>query len=369
MPYDNPESLTHSKLVSYSCPARYEKLYIQGLSDTSDPARRGSCVHRANELYLKALAGAGCPSDSDMASAALQQAIVDETTPAHLVPDCEYLWSNHVESFELDLGAFLEAEKRRTIGQFSFKADYTYALPSALEVHDLKTHFHALTEDGAKRDFQARMSAFLAAQEWPGFPVYRFVFHFIRLRQTVVATFEPADLDKIGRQLAAHAEGIRKSIETGEWPAAPGQQCAYCSFACPAVDDAARLPMRLLTSVDAGQVASDLVVLKQAVAAKLRVLDAYAGINGPVAAAGFEWAHRPVETVKFPAGQVCDELHRLGVDYSKLTLGKTALKSYLTAKKWAHVAAALNPLAKVTQGTKFSAKKLGTTDDEEGDES
>jgi hypothetical protein len=248
-----------------------------------------------------------------------------------------------------------------------FKADYTYALPSALEVHDLKTHYHALTEDGAKRDFQARMSAFLASQEWPGFPVYRFVFHFIRLRQTVVATFEPADLDKIGRQLAAHAEGIRKSIETDAWPAAPGQMCAYCSFACPIVDDAARLPMRLLTPQEAEGVASDLIVLKQAVAAKMRVLDAYAGINGPVRSAGHEWAHRPTETVKFPAGQVCDELHRLGVDYGKLTLGKTALKSYLTAKKWAHVAKALLPLAMTTPGTKFSAKKLGATDDEDDD--
>jgi hypothetical protein len=355
----------HSKLLNFSCPQRYEKLHILNLADTSDPARRGSTVHRANEVYLAALVKRGAVSDFEVADAALQQAIVDETCPAHLVPDCEYLWRNHVETFELDVNAYLEAETRKVVGPFSFKPDYVYAKPGALEIHDLKTLYVSLTEEGAKRDFQARMYAYLARETWPHFPLYRFVFHFIRLRQVIAVDFTPDDLDKVGRQLEAHAAGIREAIATDTWPAAPGQQCAYCNFACAAVDDANRMPARILSQQDAEQMASDLIVLRQHVAAKLRVLQEYCGLNGAVSAAEHEWAHRPAETLSFPVEQTVDVLKQYGADMTKVSIGKTALKSFLTSRKWANLAPLLEALAQKKATTRFSAKKLGVAQDED----
>jgi hypothetical protein len=337
---------------------------VLGLRDDSDPARRGSTVHAANEFYLAKLVQAQETSNVDFAQAALHEAIVRETTPAHLIPDCEYLWNNHVEAFELDLEAFLEAEKRSVVGEFSFKPDYVYAKVDAFEVHDLKTHYQALTPEGAKRDLQARMYAFLASKVWPGFPRYRFVFHFVRLRQTVVAEFELGELDAIERQLDAHLAAITEAVKTQTFPASPGQQCAYCTFACPAVDDAARMPARIRTAEEAASIAASLTVLKSAVSQQTRVLQAYTALQGPVEAAGYEFAHRPVEKFDFPASVVLDILHRYGAPIEKLTFGKSILRSYLTAKKWAFLKPELEGVAKVTPGTKFSAKKTNREGDD-----
>lgn len=365
--YDQTDSITHSKLLAFTCPARYHKLHVLGLRDDSDPARRGSTIHTANELYLQALVQAGEPSDFDLAEQCLSDAIVAETCPAHLVPDCEYLWRNHVERFELDLGAFLEAEKRRSVGAFSFKPDWAYVYPSHLEIHDLKTHYQALTAEGARRDLQARMYAFLASKVWPGFEVYRFVWHFIRLNQIVTTDFKVADLDAIGRQLEAHVEAIALAREYDSWPAAPGQQCQYCTFTCPAVDDAAKTPARILSAEDATTIAENLVVLTAAIAQQKRVLEQYTSLHGPVIAAGYEYAHRPYARQAFPAYDLVDCLRAHGETKTKLTFGSSALRTYLTTKKWAFLKDELDTLAQTQTGTRFSAKKLHQEGEEDGD--
>lgn len=363
MAYDHPASLTHSKLLQFTCPARYHKIHILGMADTSDPARRGSTIHTANEKYLAALVAAGEASDPDLAEACLTAAIVEESCPAHLVPDCQYLWANHVERFELDLDAFLEAEKRREVGAYSFKPDWAYVYADRLEIHDLKTHYQALSPEGARKDLQARMYAYLASQVWPGFMCYRFVWHFVRLHQVLAVDFSPSDLDAIARQLDAHAAAIAQAEATDTWPAEPGQQCAYCTFACPLVDDAARTPARIQTPEEATRIASNLVLLEASVAAQKRVLEAYSGLHGPVVAAGYEWAHRPYARKSFPAKPTLDFLGEHGADVGKLTLGSTALRPWLTAKKWAGIQPDLEALATVQTGTTFGAKKAGTSDD------
>lgn len=368
MSYDDPTTITHTKIINFVCPARYEKLHVLGLADTSDPARRGSTIHRANELYVAALASGGMPSDPDAARAALHQAIVDESTPAHLVADCEDLWSSWAERFELDIEAFLEAENRRSVTGFSFKPDMVFVRPEALEIVDLKTHYQGLGEKAAKADFQARMYSHLASQVWPGFSTYRFTFEFLRLRARVTVTYTPAELDVIGRQLAAHADAIVAAHKAKDWPAAPGDQCKWCTFACPAVDDAARTPVRLLSHEDAVSVARDVTVLSQALAVKRKALAGYCGVNGPVLLDTQEWGHHPSESVTFPAAGVIDLLRQHLCDVTKLTVNKTAVKAYLTAKKWAHVGPGIAALAVTKLGTRFGAKKVGGTGEDEEDE-
>jgi hypothetical protein len=307
----------------------------------------------------------GEPSDFDLARQCLQDAIVAEHTPAHLIPDCEYLWQNHTERFELDIDAFLEAEQRRTVGPFSMKADYIYVKPDALEVHDLKTYFQATTEEGAKRDLQCRMYCYLASKIWPAFDTYRFVFHFIRLNQTVRVDFKPAELDTIGRQLEALAEGIAQAHEKNEWPAMPGQQCQYCTLACPLVDDAARMPARILTAEDAAQMASNVVLLKASLAQQQRVLEQYTALNGPVVAAGHEAAHRPYERKEYPADSLIDCLRSHGELKLKLTFGASALRTYLTTKRWAWLKPELEIMSTTKVGTRFSLKKVDLAGEDE----
>lgn len=368
MPYVPTDTITHSKILAFTCPRRYDLIHNQGLQDDSDPARRGSTVHTANEFYINALVKAQLVSDFDLAKTALHDAIVHENCPAHLLPDVQFLWSNHVEKFELDLAAFLEAEKRMVVGEMSFKPDYSYAKFEAFEIHDLKTHFQALDEDGAKRDLQARMYALLASKVWPGFPAYKFIFHFVRLRHDVVATFEPGELDLIEEQLSALVDAIKASVAQGDYPASPGQQCQYCTFVCPRVDDARRMPARILSNDFAEQIAGDLLVLRTAANQYAKVLEQFTDLHGPVVAAQYEWAHRPVQRFKFPASLVLDILHRFGAPLEKLTFGKTAVKSYLTAKKWAHVKPELEAIQQVTTSTQFRGKKVHLLGDDPEEE-
>lgn len=363
MAYDSPETLTASKITNFTCPLRYKYLYVDGLRDESDPARRGSTIHTANEFYVAALVEAGMASDPELAADALHRAFVAERTPAHLVPECEDLWAGWIERFELDLGAFLEAEKRRVDSGFSFKPDMVFARPSSLDIEDLKTHYQGMTEAAAKKDLQARFYAYLASRQWPGFERYTFTFRFIRLRQSVTATFEPAELDAVEMQLAAHAESISAAHKTGEWPAAPGDACQYCSFRCPVVDDPdRRLETRLVTHEDALRAAGEILALSRAAAVKKVALAGYCASHGPVVVGTQEFAHRPMQTKSYPASAVLDTLRLKECDTSKLVFGSTALKPY-QAKKWAHVWALLSPLVRVRELTMFSVKKVGVTGD------
>lgn len=361
--------LRRSALEAYACPARFQQIYVLGRQDTSDPARRGSAFHRAAEFYLLALAERRERSNAEVAADALHDAFVAEQTPAHLMADVENLWQRWTEGFELDLEAFLLAEERQIVGgRFTFTPDAVYARPEELEIVDLKTHFQALTETQAKAELQSRMYACLAARIWPGFPRYRFTYQFVRVGVTVSVAWEPSELDAIERQLDALEDGIRAAQASGDYPAVPGAHCAYCHFACPLTDDAHRLPVRLQTADEATRIAGELLVLETAVAAKRRALSAWCAVEGPVAAGSVEWAHRPAESVSYPAAKVIDVLREQDVDVSGFTLGKIALKPYVATKKRAHLRPLLEPLAVTEAGTKFGKKKIGAVGDEPADE-
>jgi hypothetical protein len=352
--------------LAFACPWRYQQIHLKGLHDTSDPAQRGQAIHTANRLYVGKLAVTGMDSDAEVAEWALDQALVVEHTPAHLLAEVETLWQNWVERFELDVQAFLLAEQRQVVdARFSFKPDLVYARPDVLEIADLKTHYQGLTETAAKADLQARMYCCLARHVWPGFSRYRFTFQFVRLRYAVSIDFNEGELDAIEGQLLAHETAIARAEETGQYPAIPGDTCKYCHLRCPLQADAERLPVRIIDAADAIQVASELLVLQQAQAAKRKTLEQYCALSGPVTAGGMEWAHRPTETMTFPAVPVLDVLTGAAADTSKLHFGKTILKSFLTAQKWFHVRAPLEALAQIKQGTKFGPKKVGAVGDDE----
>lgn len=359
---------SRSELETYACPHRWNQVYVLGVRDESDASRRGSTFHKANEYYLGALTTARQSSDPALAAVALRQAYVDQGTPAHLMDDVAMLWSRWTERFELNLDAFLAAEERLTAPGLTCRLDFAYAFSNLLEIHDLKTHYVALTEAQAKKELQSRMYVYLASKVWPGFARYRFVYHFVRLNTSVSVEFEPADMDAIERQLEALAAGILEASKSEEFKAIPGAHCQYCTLACPLEAESGRLPVHLRTMDDAARIAGEVTVLQRALATKRRLLSDYAAIFGPVVAGGLEWSHRPTLSQAFPAAGVIDHLRHHEADVSKLTIGKTALKSFLTATKWSHLRDGLEALATAKAGTKFGSKKVGTVG-EEPDES
>src|SRR5436190_23706285 len=102
-----------SALEAFACPRRYKALYVDGVPDASDPARRGSSFHAAAHRYIAALVRTKQESDFELARAALREGLAESITPAHLVAEVTDLFWRWVEKFELDLDAFLTVETRQ----------------------------------------------------------------------------------------------------------------------------------------------------------------------------------------------------------------------------------------------------------------
>jgi len=74
---------------------------------------------------------------------------------------------------------------------------------------------------------------------------------------------------------------------------------------------------------------------------------------------GIEFASRPVESVSFPVMPVVTTLQAAGI-VPDFTVSKTAIKPYLTAKKYALVREDLLAVAKPKTTYRFGPKKVGT---------
>jgi len=341
-----------------ACLYRYRQIYELGFEDTSDEARRGSAFHEAAHLYIERLAQAQQPADEDLARESLTDGFRLANTPAYLFNEVADLWWPFVERFELDLEAYLLAEERQAHGGYVWRPDLVYARPDGIEIVDFKTHWQVWPASRAKGELQARWYAWQAAQIWPGFGRYVIRFAFVRYGADVPVEFTPAEIDQVEPQVAASIARIEQARATGTWPASPGAHCGFCRLECPTVDDVRRAPVRVLDRLDAERIAGEALVLKQAVEARELALAAFCATEGAVTCNGIEYAHRPTKVLQFPIAPVMRVLTEQGITPG-FTVGKTALRPYLTAAKYFHVRPALEQIAVTKVETRFSARKAG----------
>lgn len=340
------------------CLYRYEAIYERGFEDTSDDARRGTGWHDAAKVYIRSLAKAQLTSDAELARLALRQGLLVSGTPARLWDEIEALWWPWVERFELDLEAYLLAEERQERAGFVWTPDLVYAQGDAIEMKDFKTHWAIWSESKARGELQARWYAWQAAQVWPGFARYRITFEFIRYGAAVTVEFSPAEIETVEAQVQETLARVERARATNTWPATPGAQCGYCRLECPTVDDALRAPVRVLDKLDAERIAGEALVLAQAHEARLNALKAWCTTDGAVAAGDMEYAYRASAVVRFPIGPVMQVLTAAGI-VPAFKVSASALSSFLTTKKHAHVRQAIEALAQPTVRTTFSARQVG----------
>lgn len=357
-----------SALEAFACPRRYKALYLDGVPDESDPARRGSAFHAAAHRYIAALVKTKQASDFELARVALREGIAESVTPVHLVAEVTDLFWRWTEKFELDLDAFLSVETRQIDAEgYSWQPDLVYAHDAVLELKDWKTHFQIFTEARAAEEFQALWYCWQARKLWPGFERYRITFVFVRYGVEVSAEFDLAAIDQFEAQVEAIVASIRRASETETWPAVAGASCSYCTLRCDVADHPERVPVRLVTREDAELA----LQIKLAMTASLKSVDAalshYCAANGAVVTNGMEIAHRPTEKLQFPAAGVFQVLSENEIT-PKFAIGKTALRPYLTTKKFAHVRDEIEALAEVSVGSRFSVKRAGFSDEQEGEE-
>jgi hypothetical protein len=354
-----------SALEAFSCPRRYRALYIDGVPDESDPARRGSAFHAAAHRYILALKATGQTSDLDLARVALREGMAETITPPHLAHEVSDLFWRWAESFELDLDALLLVEERQTDAEgYTWQPDLVYAFDDVLEINDFKTNFAIFSDARAAAEFQAKFYCWQARKLWPGFSRYRIVFVFVRYGVRVSIEFDVPELEYFETSVEGIVAAIRRAGETNTFPAIPGASCSYCTLTCDVAEHPERVPLRLISKVSAERALGVKLAMTAAMRSINAALEAYCAEHGPVTCNGMEVGHRPVDKMEFPASGVFQVLQDAGIT-PKFTVGKTALRSYLTTKKFSHVREPLEALATVTPGNRFSVKRAGYSEEPE----
>jgi hypothetical protein len=351
-----------SALEAAACLHRYNELYNKGVVDQSQFALRGTGFHACAHAYIKRLVAKHLPADAEEAAAAFQEGIASALTPANLVNEVRDIWDRFAEHFELDLDAFLYSEERQQVDEETFTPDLVYARADELEIIDWKTFFVGLTEDQAKKNYQARMYIGNAMKLWPGFKTYRFTFAFVRLNRFASAVFDATDAERVDRENAAIVATLTQAAHRGEWPAAAGAHCAYCSLECP-LETPAMIPARLVTQQQVLDVASELIAGAQRTKALLAALKAYCSVNGPVDLKGVVYAHREQISRSYPADPLFDVL-RSRVIAAEFSVSASALKKLV--KNHPTLESDLAALAVEKPRWVFKAKKA--TDEDEDDE-
>lgn len=356
-----------SALEAFRCPRRYKALYLDGVPDESDPARRGSAFHDAARRYTLALQRLGKTDDYELAADCLKAALAENLVPAHLVGEVTDLFWRWAESFELDLDALLVVEERQRSSEgYSWTPDLVYARGDVVDIRDYKTHFQAFSETQAQQEFQSRFYVWQARKLWPGFQRYHITFVFVRWGVEVSAEFDQADIDTFEAQVEATVAAIEHARETNTWPAIPGQQCSYCTLTCPIVEHPEKVEARLITRADAERMGAIKLALDRAAKLADEALRGWCAANGPLVVGGMEFSHRPAPTTHFAIADVMRVLDEQGITPT-FTVSKSTLRPYLETKKFAHVRPHLEPLAQVKPGTRFGARKAGAVTDEAED--
>jgi hypothetical protein len=190
---------------------------------------------------------------------------------------------------------------------------------------------------------------------------------FVRFNVQVAAEYSQADLDRIDSQVAAIEASMAEALPVGVFGATPGDHCGWCSLPCPVVDRLDHHPVRILKRVDAERLAGEYLALVQALDARRQALHTYTLLQGDLEVGGALFHHQATQTRKFPAAAVVDALRRQDIEPS-FTVGASAVKSYLTARKWAHVKPAIEALGSTRTGSRFTVSRATVaehTDDEQ----
>ena len=356
------------------CLFRYDKIWNQGVDDTSDVALIGIAFHAINHAYIEKLREAGLGQDNELAQDAFQDGVVAAQTPSRLLAAVNEVWKWHAESFELDLNRFVAAEERGQAGDVGFTPDLVLAHPerNALEVKDFKSGWHPpQTEEELKKLFQARVYSRYAKDRWPNFSVYEFTLVAVRFRKSVTVQFTHEELDAVEQEVRAAIATIIEANRTQQWPATAGPACHFCSLTCPIADEALTLPVRLHPS-QLPKIGSWLLVAEKQLRAVKKTLKQAVATHGPLTVNGMVWANRPSESRLYPVDALMDVLKLRGVmgafedaAAQDLTISHSALKRLF--KAYPGLEDDLRSVAKTKTSYRFSAKGVDV-DTADGDD-
>ncbi len=354
-----------------SCLYRFRQIYELGVPDNNDYSLRGIAFHSCAHRYIVRLVEKQLSSDAEEAKLAFVEGIAAALTPAHLVPEVHGIYIKWAENFGLDLEWFLAAEERQISQNQTFTPDLVYGRPDGLIIVDFKTYFQAMTEVQLRNDYQARFYMFLAQRIFPNFPKYTFVHSYVRFGTSVSVEFSPSELDGFADEIAAIAATIQEARDRDEWPATAGVECGFCQLRCPLLADSPVLaPVRFTLPQQAQAVAAWVLADDIKRKSAMKALKTYAAANGPITVGGMVFDNRPVEQRSYPIDRVLQVLRDRNIlgafdGEAGLTISHSALSKLM--KSFPQLEQDLLPYQSSRTSYRFSAKKPGIGDDEDGE--
>ena len=318
--------LSYTRLKTYGCPFRFQKVYLEEVPDPSgEAALVGKELHRLIrdaliEDYPIVEVGEGRPGD-DL-----------PPMPEH-IGAAEDLFAQWFDSFDMGgmdpIGIEVRAEGLlNDLTPFRGYLDLACDWQGMLVITDWKSS--RWMPSSLDNDPQLGSYAWLASEKWP-----EYADRDILLRQYYVrfGRYLEAKITRVGRSnvyytLSRFAERLKAADATTEWPAQPCDQCAYCILWCPLGGKVLRPPQ---LQIDAQLLAAQAFALGEQYGVARDALKVWCSAHGEVTAAGRTWGIQQSEKPSCPvnARELWDRYHeQLGDDiWSYLSVTGAVLKN------------------------------------------
>jgi len=287
--------LSHTRLKTYGCPFRFQKLYLEGASDPAgDAAAVGKELHR---LIRNALA------DEHPIVEVGEGRHVDDLPPMPAqMDDAANLFDQWFDTFEMagmdPIGIEVRAEGiLDDLTPFKGYLDLACDWQGMLVIMDWKSS--RWMPSGLDNEPQLASYAWLAGEKWPEYVEGNILLRqfYVRFGRYLEAKISPVGRRNVYWTLSRFAERLKSANASQEWEARPCDQCVYCSLRCPLGGRVVRPPQ---TTEDAESLAAQAFALGEQYSVARDALKAWCSTHGEVTAAGRTWGIQQSEKPRCP---------------------------------------------------------------------
>jgi len=376
--------LSHSRLEQAACLFRFNEVVIKKAPQPKgEPAMKGGLFHEAASRFLRDLkARDGVCADRVALMDGIFEDLWNTTRPAEQIALDEGGYDDLRElalrfAREEPFGpSFQGSEIKLAVNdrweRVDWMADDAYfrliidrldVQGSRVIVTDYKTSWRADSQDEVERSPQFRGYAAGIASLLPEASEIEVRANFVRPRITRSVVLRADQLDAARARVARESARIERAKQAKEFPASPGQQCAWCPVfdRCP-LKGAAKEFRAPESDEDVKAVLAAWQFQKRTLDQLTGWLQAWAIKKGPIEAAGLRAEYERTQQIEYPGGAVLHILEELGHESPGDFLKGDRRRLESAAKKSEKLAEALERIKVVKPQSRWSC---GAGDDQE----
>lgn len=354
--------IRQSLLTNAACLHRFHRLQEGDKEPQSAFASRGTEFHKLHKIYVDYLCRAQESYDYDYA----------EQICAGFGEEATSLFRNWFPRQLIDYGSVYGTEVKLCLDAdmqpcpegghaYSGEFDRLEIRDDTALIWDAKTHWLIHDPDDT---IQAKFYAWLTKKTLPHIKTIKFELDFVRWGASRSVEYDSSDIDRIEREvILPQVQRIRDAVATSTFPATPCRSCAYCSLACPLLDEG-------ITAEQIGRIenpeesANRLYVLEKRADRLKDQLKAYAIENGPITVGdGYQLGFQKRTTQEYSARRAADLNKEHGFDpYRALGVDNAEVKKI--GKKYPSYASELEKTKKDKSTATFGFRSSDGKDDD-----